>query len=64
MAVVYLARDLRHDRRVALKVLAPELAQALGAERFRREIEIAARLGHPRMSPCSIPGSPTTSSST
>ena len=51
MAVVYLARDLRHGRRVALKVLAPELAQALGAERFLREIEIAARLSHPRIVP-------------
>jgi eukaryotic-like serine/threonine-protein kinase len=51
MAVVYLARDLRHGRRVALKVLAPELAQAVGPERFLREIEIAARLSHPRILP-------------
>jgi serine/threonine-protein kinase len=51
MAVVYLAEDLRHRRRVALKVLKPELAQALGAERFLREIEIAARLTHPNILP-------------
>ncbi len=51
MAFVYLARDLRHGRRVALKVLAPELAQALGPERFLREIEIAAQLSHPRIVP-------------
>jgi eukaryotic-like serine/threonine-protein kinase len=38
MATVYLARDLKHDRRVALKVLHPELAHALGPERFLREI--------------------------
>jgi tetratricopeptide (TPR) repeat protein/tRNA A-37 threonylcarbamoyl transferase component Bud32 len=47
MATVYLADDLRHQRRVALKVLHPGLAHALGPERFRREIEIAARLQHP-----------------
>ncbi|HJU66128.1 MAG TPA: serine/threonine-protein kinase, partial [Gemmatimonadaceae bacterium] len=51
MAVVYLARDLRYERRVALKVLAPELAEALGPGRFLREIEIAARLSHPRIVP-------------
>jgi serine/threonine-protein kinase len=51
MAVVYLARDLRHGRHVALKVLAPELAQALGPDRFLREIEIAAQLNHPRIVP-------------
>jgi serine/threonine-protein kinase len=51
MAVVYRARDLRHGRHVALKVLAPELAQALGPDRFLREIEIAARLSHPRIVP-------------
>ena len=44
MATVYLARDLRHDRPVALKVLHPELAHALGPERFIREIRLAARL--------------------
>ncbi len=44
MALVYLAEDLKHHRRVALKILPPELAAALGAERFLREIQIAARL--------------------
>src|SRR5690349_12116706 len=43
MAVVYLAHDLRHDRSVALKVLHPEFAHFLGAERFSREIRLAAR---------------------
>ncbi|HEU4346509.1 MAG TPA: hypothetical protein VFR35_01850, partial [Actinoplanes sp.] len=42
MAVVYLARDLRHDRPVALKLLLPELAASLGPERFQREIHLAA----------------------
>jgi tetratricopeptide (TPR) repeat protein len=51
MATVYLARDDRHDRPVAVKVLAPELAVALGAERFLREIEIVARLNHPHILP-------------
>ncbi|MHC4767128.1 MAG: serine/threonine-protein kinase, partial [Planctomycetota bacterium] len=45
----YLARDLRHDRLVALKVLRPELAATLGAERFLREIRIAAKLTHPHI---------------
>ena len=49
MAVVYLAHDLRHDRPVALKVLHPELAAALGPERFQREIRFAARLQHPHI---------------
>ena len=49
MAVVYLARDLRHDRPVALKVLLPFLARSLGAERFLREIRTAARLQHPHV---------------
>jgi eukaryotic-like serine/threonine-protein kinase len=49
MAVVYLARDLRHDRPVALKVLLPFLAQSLSAERFLREIRTAARLQHPHV---------------
>ena len=49
MAVVYLAHDLRHDRRVALKVLRPELSAYLGAERFLREIRIAAQLNHPHI---------------
>src|SRR6266540_696776 len=47
MATVYLARDLKHDRLVALKVLHPELAAILGPERFQREIRLAARLQHP-----------------
>ena len=49
MATVYLAHDLRHDRPVALKVLHPGLAQALGTERFLREIKLAARLQHPHI---------------
>ncbi len=49
MATVYLARDVRHDRAVALKVLHPDLAIALGAERFQREIRLAAGLQHPHI---------------
>ena len=49
MAVVYLARDLRHDRPVALKLLHPELAVSLGPERFQREIRLTARLDHPHI---------------
>jgi len=49
MATVYLAQDLKHHRPVAIKVLTPELAGALGPERFLREIEIAARLNHPHI---------------
>ena len=51
MATVYLARDLKHGRRVAIKVLRPELAAMLGAERFLREIETAAKLSHPHILP-------------
>jgi serine/threonine protein kinase len=51
MATVYLARDVRHDRPVALKVLHQELAHALGPERFVREIKAAARLQHPHILP-------------
>jgi hypothetical protein len=51
MATVFLARDLRHDREVAIKVLHPELTHTLGAERFLREIQIAARLHHPHILP-------------
>ena len=47
MATVYRALDLQHDRPVALKVLNPDLAAALGAERFQREIRLAARLQTP-----------------
>ena len=46
MATVYLAEDLKHKRKVAVKVLRPELAAVLGAERFHQEILIAARLNH------------------
>jgi serine/threonine protein kinase/tetratricopeptide (TPR) repeat protein len=49
MATVYLARDLRHDRSVALKVLRPELAATLGPDRFLREVRIAANLQHPNI---------------
>jgi serine/threonine-protein kinase len=49
MATVYLAEDLKHHRKVALKVLRPELAATLGPERFAREIEVAARLQHPHI---------------
>jgi serine/threonine-protein kinase len=49
MATVFLAHDLRHKRSVALKILHPELAQTLGPDRFRREIETAARLQHPHI---------------
>ncbi|HSJ62959.1 MAG TPA: serine/threonine-protein kinase [Gemmatimonadaceae bacterium] len=51
MALVYLARDLSHSRQVAVKLLRPDLAAALGAERFLREIEIARRLTHPHILP-------------
>ncbi len=51
MATVYLAEDLRHHRQVAIKVLRPDLAAALGGERFLREIEIAAQLDHPHILP-------------
>jgi serine/threonine protein kinase/Flp pilus assembly protein TadD len=51
MATVFLARDRKHDREVALKVLHPELAASLGSERFLREIQIAARLQHPHILP-------------
>ena len=50
-ATVYLARDIRHERLVALKVLRPELAALLGAERFLREIKLTARLQHPHILP-------------
>ncbi len=51
MAVVFLAQDLRHDRLVALKVLRPEVSAEVGAERFLREIKLAARLTHPHILP-------------
>jgi len=49
MAIVYLARDLKHERPVALKVLNPDLALSLGRERFQREIRLAASLQHPHV---------------
>jgi serine/threonine-protein kinase len=51
MATVYLAEDLKHRRRVAVKVMRPELAATLGVDRFLREIEIAAQLTHPNILP-------------
>jgi len=51
MAVVFLGKDLKHDRSVAIKVLRPELTATLGAERFLREIQIAAKLNHPHIVP-------------
>src|SRR6476660_3826060 len=51
MATVYLAQDVRHDRRVALKVLRPELAAVIGAERFLAEIKLTANLQHPHILP-------------
>jgi serine/threonine-protein kinase len=51
MAVVYLARDLRHDRNVALKMLRPEISAEIGADRFLREIKLAAGLTHPHILP-------------
>jgi serine/threonine protein kinase/tetratricopeptide (TPR) repeat protein len=51
MATVFLAEDLRHSRPVAIKVMHPETAAAIGSDRFLREIEIAARLSHPHIVP-------------
>ena len=49
MATVYLAEDLKHDRKVAIKVLRPELSAVIGAERFLREIKTIATLQHPHI---------------
>ena len=49
MATVFLAKDLKHERQVAIKVLHPELAATIGGERFDREIKLAARLQHPHI---------------
>ena len=57
MATVYVARDLRHDRRVAIKVLREELAAAVGAERFLAEIRVTASLQHPHILPLFDSGS-------
>ncbi len=51
MATVFLAEDLKHRRKVAIKVLHPDISAAIGPERFLREIEIAARLQHPHILP-------------
>jgi serine/threonine-protein kinase len=51
MATVFLARDLKHDRPVAVKVLLPDLSVALGPERFRREIDVATHVSHPHILP-------------
>ena len=51
MATVYLARDLKHDRDVAVKILRPDLAESVGRERFLREIHLAAKLAHPHILP-------------
>jgi serine/threonine protein kinase/Tfp pilus assembly protein PilF len=51
MATVYLGQDMRHNRRVAIKVLHPELGTSIGPDRFLREIELAARLNHPHIVP-------------
>jgi len=51
MAAVYLAQDRKHNRQVAIKVMRPELASTLGADRFLREVEIAAQLNHPHILP-------------
>ena len=57
MATVFLAEDLKHGRKVAIKVLSPVFAASLGAERFLREIGIAARLAHPHILPLIDSGS-------
>jgi serine/threonine-protein kinase len=51
MATVYLAEDKRHDRKVAIKVLKPELAAVLGADRFVVEIKTTAAMSHPHIPP-------------
>ena len=55
MATVYFAEDVRHHRKVAVKVLRPELAVALRAERFLHETEVAAQLNHPHILALHIP---------
>ena len=52
MATVYFAHDLRHDRKVALKVLKPELAAVIGGDRFLAEIRTTANLQHPHIFRC------------
>src|SRR5215831_13065946 len=57
MATVFLAEDLRHPRRVAIKVLHPEIAAALGTQRFLQEIELVSSLAHPHILPLLDSGS-------
>ncbi|MEP7383287.1 MAG: serine/threonine-protein kinase, partial [Gemmatimonadota bacterium] len=57
MATVYLAEDIKHDRKVAVKVLRPELAAILGADRFVQEIKTTAQLQHPHILPLYDSGS-------
>ena len=57
MATVYLAEDVRHHRKVALKMLHPELSAVLGPERFLKEIELTANLQHPHILPLFDSGS-------
>src|SRR6266568_7534455 len=57
MATVFLARDLRHDRHVALKLLNPDLGAVLGVERFLSEIRVTANLQHPNLLPLFDSGS-------
>jgi serine/threonine protein kinase len=64
MATVYLAHDLKHDRKVALKVLHPELAATLGPDRFLREIKVAANLQHPHILPVHDSESPAATAGT
>jgi len=54
MATVYLAQDVKHNRRVAVKVLKPELAAVVAPERFLAEIEVTANLQHPHLLPLLI----------
>ena len=63
MATVYLAEDLKHDRKVAIKVLRPELAAVIGAERFLAEIKTTANLQHPHILPLHDSGQATDFSS-
>jgi serine/threonine-protein kinase len=64
MATVFLARDVRHARQVAIKVLHPELAAVLGAERFLAEITTTANLQHPHILPLFDSGSADAAAST
>ena len=57
MATVFLARDIRHDRRVAIKFLREDVAERMGAERFLREIRTTATLNHPNIVPLLDSGS-------